>query len=59
MVSLLAPPSIDSPETKSASRRVRIAKGSARPVSEVNRLLKQFKEMQGFLKQMKGMMPGM
>jgi signal recognition particle subunit SRP54 len=47
------------PEVLNASRKVRIAKGSGRPVSEVNRLLKQFKEMQGFLKQMKGMMGGM
>ncbi|MDH3205483.1 MAG: signal recognition particle protein [Gemmatimonadota bacterium] len=47
------------PEVLNASRRARIAKGSGRPVSEVNRLMKQFKEMQGFLKQMKGMMGGM
>ena len=47
------------PEVLNASRKVRIAKGSGRPVSEVNRLLKQFKEMKGFLKQMKGMMGGM
>jgi signal recognition particle subunit SRP54 len=47
------------PQVLNASRRARIAKGSGRPVSEVNRLLKQFKEMQGFLKQMKGMMGGM
>ena len=40
------------------SRKVRIAKGSGRPVAEVNRLLKQFGEMQKFMKQMKGMMPG-
>ena len=31
----------------------------AGPISEVNRLLKQFKEMQGFMKQMRGMMGGM
>ncbi len=34
-----------------------IAKGSGRPVSEVNRLLKQFKETQKFMKQMRGMLP--
>ena len=39
------------------SRRARIAKGSGRSVAEVNRLLKQFKETQKFMKQMKGMMP--
>ena len=47
------------PKILNASRRARIAKGSGRPVSEVNRLLKQFKEMQGFMKQMRGMMGGM
>ncbi|HSM05148.1 MAG TPA: signal recognition particle protein [Longimicrobiales bacterium] len=47
------------PEVINGSRRARIAKGSGRPVSEVNRLLKQFKEMQGFMKKMKGMMGGM
>ncbi len=43
------------PEVINGSRRARIAKGSGRSVAEVNRLLKQFKEMQGFMKQMKGM----
>jgi signal recognition particle subunit SRP54 len=46
------------PDILNASRRVRIAKGSGRPVSEVNRLLKQFKQMQVFLKQMRGMTGG-
>ena len=46
------------PEVLNGSRRARIAKGSGRPVSEVNRLMKQFKEMQKFMKQMKGMMGG-
>ncbi|GMR12830.1 MAG: signal recognition particle protein [Gemmatimonadota bacterium] len=45
------------PEILNGSRRARIAKGSGRPVAEVNRLLKQFKEAQKFMKQMKGMMP--
>ncbi len=45
------------PEVLNGSRRARIAKGSGRPVSEVNRLMKQFIEMQKFMKQMKGM-PG-
>ncbi len=45
------------PEVINGSRRARIAKGSGRPVSEVNRLLKQFKEMQKFMKQMRGMIP--
>jgi len=47
------------PKIIDGSRRARIAKGSGRPVSEVNRLLKQFKEMQKFMKQMKGMGGGM
>jgi signal recognition particle subunit SRP54 len=56
------------PKIIDGSRRARIAKGSGRPVSEVNRLLKQFEEMSKFMKQMKGMgmggmmgggMPGM
>ncbi len=46
------------PEMLNGSRKARIAKGSGRPVAEVNRLLKQFKEMQGFMKQMRGMMSG-
>jgi len=46
------------PEVLNGSRRARIAKGSGRPVSEVNRLMKQFKEMKKFMKQMKGMMGG-
>ncbi len=46
-----------SPKIINSSRKVRIAKGSGRPVAEVNRLLKQFEEMQKFMKQMKGMMP--
>lgn len=46
------------PEIINGSRRARIAKGSGRPISEVNRLLKQFKEMEKFMKQMKGMMGG-
>jgi signal recognition particle subunit SRP54 len=45
------------PEILNGSRRARIARGSGRPVAEVNRLLKQFKEMQKFMKQMKGLVP--
>jgi signal recognition particle subunit SRP54 len=43
------------PELLNGARRARIARGSGRPVSEINRLLEQFKEMQKFMKQMKGM----
>ena len=43
------------PELLSGPRRARIAKGSGRPVQEVNRLLTQFKEMGKFMKGMKGL----
>jgi signal recognition particle subunit SRP54 len=43
------------PELLNGSRRVRISRGCGRPVSEINRLLEQFKEMQKFMKQMKGL----
>ncbi|HEX9937245.1 MAG TPA: signal recognition particle protein [Longimicrobium sp.] len=48
------------PEMLNGQRRARIARGCGRPVSEINQLLVQFKEMQKFMKQMKamqGMMP--
>ena len=45
------------PEILNGSRRARIARGSGRPVSEVNRLLKQFKEMQKVMKQVRGFLP--
>jgi signal recognition particle subunit SRP54 len=32
------------------SRRARVARGSGRPVNEVNRLLEQFREMQKMMK---------
>jgi signal recognition particle subunit SRP54 len=38
------------PKMISGSRRLRIAKGSGRPVSEVNQLLKQFLEMKKMMK---------
>jgi signal recognition particle subunit SRP54 len=42
------------PELINGSRRARIAKGSGRSVSEVNRLLEQFREMQKMMKKMSG-----
>jgi signal recognition particle subunit SRP54 len=53
----MTPEERQNPEILNSSRRVRIAKGSGRPVSEVNRLLKQFKEMQKIMKQVRGFMP--
>jgi signal recognition particle subunit SRP54 len=38
------------PELMNGSRRARVAKGSGRPISEVNRLLEQFREMQKMMK---------
>ncbi|EKA7610681.1 signal recognition particle protein [Listeria monocytogenes] len=42
----------DNPDIINASRRKRIARGSGRPVQEINRLLKQFGEMKKMMKQM-------
>ncbi len=54
------------PALINGTRRARIAKGSGRPVNEVNRLLDQFREMQKMMKKMAGggrmgmpSMPGM
>ena len=41
------------PECLKATRKQRIAKGSARSVEEVNRLLKQFEQMKDMMKMMK------
>ena len=38
------------PSILTGSRRLRIAKGSGRPVQEVNRLLEQFRHMKKLLK---------
>ena len=45
------------PQILNGSRRARIARGSGRPVHEVNRLLKQFKEMRKMMKQMGKLAP--
>jgi signal recognition particle subunit SRP54 len=42
------------PELMNGSRRSRVAKGAGRPVSEVNRLLEQFRGMQKMMKKMGG-----
>ena len=41
------------PELLKASRKRRIAAGAGVPVQEVNRLLAQYDQMQGMMKQMK------
>ena len=48
----------EQPEIINASRKKRIAKGSGRPIQEVNRLLKQFEEMKKMMKQMTSMTKG-
>jgi len=45
------------PKILNGTRRSRIARGSGRPVSEVNKLLKQFGEMQKMMKRMGGLVP--
>ena len=49
------------PDLMNGSRRLRIAKGSGRPVTEVNKLLDQFRDMQKLMKKMGGggRLPGM
>jgi signal recognition particle subunit SRP54 len=52
------------PDLLNGSRRLRVAKGCGRPISEVNRLLEQFRDMQKMMKKMSGatggrMPPGM
>jgi signal recognition particle subunit SRP54 len=42
------------PELIKASRKRRIAVGAGVQVQEVNRMLKQFEQMQGMMKKMKG-----
>jgi signal recognition particle subunit SRP54 len=42
------------PDLMNGSRRARVAKGSGRPISEVNRLLEQFREMQKMMKKAAG-----
>jgi signal recognition particle subunit SRP54 len=46
------------PELMNGSRRARVAKGSGRPINEVNRLLEQFREMQKMMRKASGSAPG-
>ena len=46
------------PEIINGSRRQRIANGSGRSIAEVNRLVKQFSEMQKMMKRMGAAAPG-
>src|SRR5688500_18259506 len=62
----MTPEERKNPGIINGSRRLRIAKGCGRPISDVNRLLDQFREMQKMMKKMSGggragmpSMPGM
>ena len=62
----MTPEERKNPSILNGSRRARIAKGCGRPISDVNRLLDQFREMQKMMKKMAGggrmgmpSMPGM
>ena len=50
----MTPEERKNPDVLNGSRRARIAKGSGRPISEVNKLLEQFRGMQKMMKSMKG-----
>ncbi len=50
----MTPEERKNPDVLNGSRRARIAKGSGRPISEVNKLLEQFRGMQKMMKAMKG-----
>jgi signal recognition particle subunit SRP54 len=54
----MTPEERKNPGIINGSRRARIAKGCGRPVSEVNRLLEQFREMQKMMKKAGSMMGG-
>ncbi len=62
IIQSMTPQERESPEILNASRRQRIARGSGRPVHEVNSLLKQFDEARKMIRMMKkgkGPFPGM
>jgi signal recognition particle subunit SRP54 len=50
IINSMTPKEKENPKIISGSRRLRISRGSGRPVSEVNQLLKQFIEMQRMMK---------
>jgi signal recognition particle subunit SRP54 len=53
IINSMTPLERSKPELLKASRKRRIAAGSGVPVQEVNRMLNQFEQMQGMMKQMK------
>ncbi|MGQ0641358.1 MAG: signal recognition particle protein [Gemmatimonadaceae bacterium] len=50
----MTPAERKNPGILNGSRRARVAKGSGRPISEVNRLLEQFRDMQKMMKKAAG-----
>jgi signal recognition particle subunit SRP54 len=50
IINSMTPAERENPKILNGSRRLRVAKGSGRPVFEVNQLLKQFAEMQKMMK---------
>jgi len=50
IINSMTPDERENPKILNGSRRLRIAKGSGRPVPEVNQLLKQFAEMRKMMK---------
>ena len=54
----MTPEERSNPDIINPSRKNRIAKGAGVPVSEVNRLVKQFEQARKMMKQMSGMMGG-
>jgi len=54
IINSMTPAERRKPELLKASRKRRVALGSGVQVQEVNRLLKEFEQMQGMMKQMKG-----
>jgi len=50
----MTPAERKNPGLLNGSRRARVAKGSGRPINEVNRLLDQFREMQKMMKKVSG-----
>ncbi len=54
IITSMTPKERKHPDLMNGSRRLRVAKGSGRPVQEVNRLLDQFREMSKLMKKMAG-----
>jgi signal recognition particle subunit SRP54 len=46
----MTPEERENPRVLNGSRRARIARGSGRPVNEINQLVRQFQEMQKMMK---------